>query len=866
MLLGKITRISLQLTIAAVMICAAGCSGRKDGGVFRTEALDASSWDASVWISAADAAVVDGPITGDARAADGASWFVSTVRNKKDVASAKWMTTGLGVYEIYVNGRLAGDEILKPGFTHTGKTRRSFTYDISGAIDTKAGAVNELSAQVTPGWWADKIVTPAGHSGMVGRKCAFRAVLELTYSDGSKELFGTGPENWKAGIAGPVTHASIFDGEEYDARILPGYDTPEKLSAPEINTEFKGRILPSEGAEIYFRHDLALSPSSIYVWKGVSGEGDDAYGRVEILREYKTGETIALDPGENLVVDFGQNCAAVPSFVFSADAGTVLECRPGELLNDGNGAKSRGMDGPEGSVHRQNLRTPDNGMILKYTFADSDTDASYCPRSTFFGYRYIAVSVSGPVKIKSIQSIPVSSVTQEMECGSITTGDESVNRLIANTLWGMRSNYLSVPTDCPQRNERLGWTADTQVFAETGTFFANTAAFFDKWMQDMTDSQDPEGGYPGVAPLAQYGNEMMRVGWADAGIIVPWTVWKQFGDTDIIEQCWDSMTRFIDHVEETRYDHNVLKNENHNYQWADWLSYEPLESCSGAIYRRDANGKRSLRPEAVEYWNYLSASYWVIDAGMMRDMAAATGKDAGRYEKMAAEAKDYIRKNFMTSDGRFRTEILNTMQTPALFALKNGIVEGEARDAMIARLKENFAAHDNCLQTGFLGTSILMPTLSENGMSDIAWELLFQRKNPSWLYSVDNGATTIWERWNSYMKESGMGPKGMNSFNHYAYGVVCEWLWETAAGIAADPAAPGFRHIIMKPVPDRRLGHLEAVYNSASGQIRSAWRYEGDNWIWEFTIPEGCTASVTLPGQTDSREYGAGSHEVTVAI
>lgn len=866
MLLGKITRISLQLSLAAAMICAAGCSGGKDGGVFRTEALDASSWDASVWISAADAAVVDGPITGDTRAADGASWFVSTVRNEKDVASAKWMTTGLGVYEIYVNGRLAGDEILKPGFTHTGKTRRSFTYDISGAIDTKAGAENKFSAQVTPGWWADKIVTPAGHYGMVGRKCAFRAVLELTYSDGSKELFGTGPETWKAGTAGPVTHASIFDGEEYDARILPGHDTPEKLSAPEINTEFNGRILPSEGAEVYFRRDLALSPARIYVWKGVSGEGDDAYGKVEILREYEAGETIALDPGENLVVDFGQNCAAVPSFVFSADAGTVLECRPGELLNDGNGAKSRGMDGPEGSVHRLNLRTPDNGMILKYTFADSDTDASYCPRSTFFGYRYIAVSVSGPVKIKSVQSIPVSSVTQEMECGSITTGDESVNRLIANTLWGMRSNYLSVPTDCPQRNERLGWSADTQVFAETGTFFANTSAFLKKWMQDMMDSQDPEGGYPGVAPLAQYGGDMMRVGWADAGIIVPWTVWKQFGDTDIIEQCWDSMTRFIDHVEETRYDHNVLKDENHDYQWADWLSYEPLESCSGAIYRRDANGKRSLRPEAVEYWNYLSASYWVIDAGMMRDMAEAIGKDSGRFEKMEAEARDYIRKNFMTSDGRFRTEILNTMQTPALFALKNGIVEGEAREAMIARLKENFALHGNCLQTGFLGTSILMPTLSENGMSDIAWELLFQRKNPSWLYSIDNGATTIWERWNSYMKESGMGPKGMNSFNHYAYGVVCEWLWETAAGIAADPAAPGFRHIIMKPVPDRRLGHLEAVYNSASGQIRSAWRYEGDNWIWEFTIPEGCTASVTLPGQTDSREYGAGSHEVTVAI
>ena len=200
------------------------------------------------------------------------------------------------------------------------------------------------------------------------------------------------------------------------------------------------------------------------------------------------------------------------------------------------------------------------------------------------------------------------------------------------------------------------------------------------------------------------------------------------------------------------------------------------------------------------------------------------------------------------------------MQTPALFALKNNILDGKAKENMIARLKENFAAHENCLQTGFLGTSILLPTLTENGMSDIAWELLFQRKNPSWFYSIDNGATTIWERWNSYMKDKGMGPQGMNSFNHYAYGVVCEWLWETAAGIASDPADPGFRHIIMKPVPDRRLGFMEAEYESAAGLIRSAWRYEGDECIWNFTIPEGAGASVTLPGETECKEYGPGDY------
>lgn len=853
--------------LIAGMAIVSACSNDNSGTAgHRVDALDDSVWDVSVWISAADAPVVSGAINDWTRSADGASWFMSTVENSRRVKNAKWMTTGLGVFDIYVNGKLVGDEILKPGFTHYAKTKRSFTYDITDAFNTGAGEKNVLSAQLTPGWWGDKIITPGGHDGMIGRKCAFRGVLELTYTDGSTEVFGTDTVSWKAGIAGPVTHASIFDGEEYDARILPGYDTPEKLGKPEVNTEFCGEILPSEGAEVYFRPDLALKPVKAYVWEEVESAGPEAYGKVKVKREYAPDEPMVVRPGENLVIDFGQNCSAVPSFVFSAEEGTELVCLPGELLNDGNGARSRGMDGPEGSVHRLNLRIPDSGMKLRYIFAGSDKDASFCPRSTFFGYRFISISASDEVCIKSIVSMPVTSVTKEMECGTITTGDEIVNRLISNTVWGMRSNYLSVPTDCPQRNERLGWTADTQVFSETGSFFANTASFFHKWMRDMMDTQSGTGGFPGVAPIAQYGGEMMRLGWADAGVIVPWVVWKQFGDTSIVNQCWQSMEKFMKHVNDTRYDHTALVNENMNYQWADWLSYEPLESCSGRAFGRDAAGHSYPLPDAVEYWDYLSASYWMIDAGMMRDMAEATGRDASVYEKMVSDAKEYIRDRFMTPEGRFKTGILNTMQTPALFALKNGIVEGDAKEAMKASLRENFAAHGNCLQTGFLGTSILMPVLTENGMSDIAWELLFQRKNPSWLYSVDNGATTIWERWNSYMKDSGMGPQGMNSFNHYAYGVVCEWLWETAAGIASDPSAPGFRHIVMKPVPDRRLGYLKAEYDSAAGLIKSSWRYEGDSWIWEFTIPEGATASVTLPGQTESEEYTAGSYNKVITL
>ena len=852
---------AISVVLVSVLLSLTGCVTEQQKVRYcMTEALDNSAWDASVWISVADAPVVQGVVwePGNWRSADGASWFISTVKNDKKVVSAKWMTTALGVYELYVNGEIVGDEVLKPGFTHYAKTKRSFTYDITNMLEKTAGSENILSVQVTPGWWGDKIITPAGHDGMIGKKCAFRGVLQLTYSDGSIQLFGSDTDNWKAGIAGPVKHAGIFDGEEYDAREPMGYLVADLFKTPEVNEEFKGEILPSAGAEIYLRKDLAMNPVKTYVWKDIENTKEEEYGKVVISREYTTGEEITLEAGETLVVDFGQNAAAIPSFVFKAAGGTTLTCLSGELLNDGNGAKSRGMDGPEGSVHRDNLRIASaGGMKLTYTFADNADFVSYYPHCTFFGYRFASITTTGQVTIQSLQSIPVTSISESLETGVITTGNESVNKLISNTLWGQRSNYLSVPTDCPQRNERLGWTADTQVFAETGTFFANTLSFFHKWMRDMRDSQSETGAFPGVAPLAQYGEDMMRLGWADAGIIVPWTIWKQFADISIIDENWEAMNRFMNHVNDTHYDHTALSAENGNYQWGDWLSYEPLESCGGGAFRETPKGRAPL-DDAISYWSYLGASYWLIDAEMMLDMAMATNRDATVYQRMVDDAKEYIKINFLKEDGSFKTDILNTMQTPALFALKNHLVDGSAKEAIIARLRKNFEEHDNCLQTGFLGTSILMQTLTDNGMGDIAYELLLQRKNPSWLYSVDNGATTIWERWNSYMID-----KGMNSFNHYAYGAVCAWIWETVAGIAADPKQPGFKHIIMKPLPDKRLGHLEANYQSAAGMIRSAWRYEGNQWIWEFTVPQGATASVTLPGETESKEYEAGSYTIT---
>ena len=861
---------SLAVIAAALMFpsTASGAEPQKhnEAGI-RTEALDNSAWRHSQWISVADAPVIRGSIEGDnILSADGAAWFVTEFKNDKKVTSARWMTTGLGVYNLYVNGKSIGAEVLKPGFTHYAKTKLSYTYDVTDAFNTKAGDTNTLSVQVTPGWWGDKIITPERHNGMIGKKVAFRGVLELTFADSSKKYIGSNTSDWAACIGGPVKHAAIFDGEEYDARVEPVHSITASMSKPEVNSEFPGNIYPSNGAEIYLREDLALKPVEAYTWKGVTGADENNHGKVVKVKEFKPGKTMELNPGETLVVDFGQNCAGVPQFEFSGAEGTVLTCLPAELLNDGNGANSRGMDGPEGSVHRLNLRAADNCFKMQYTFGDNDGWVSYRPECTFYGYRYISVTADKPVRIKSVCSVPVSSIAANLETGSLVTGNELINQLISNTVWGQRSNYLSVPTDCPQRNERLGWTADTQVFTETGTYFADTRDFFHKWMRDMRDSQGREGGFPGVAPAAQYGGELCRLGWSDAGVIVPWVVWKQFADTAIVNENWDAMERYMHHINNTKYRHEDLTSENGNFQWADWLSYEALESATGKRLYQDEKGNWHTRPEAYVYWDYLSGNYWLMDAEMMADMARATGRDAAVFEEMAANARKYLQETFLNTDGSFKTEVLNTMQTPALFALRGKLVEGQAKENTIKRLRENFAQHDNCLQTGFLGTSILMPTLTANGMTDIAYELLFQRKNPSWLYSVDNGATTIWERWNSYTKDNGMGPRDMNSFNHYAYGCVCEWLWKTMAGISADTSEPGFRRIIMKPIPHRRLGFVNAEYASAAGKIKSSWKYDKNRWNWSFTVPQGCVAEVTLPGETKSKEYTAGSYNISKII
>jgi alpha-L-rhamnosidase len=494
-------------------------------------------------------------------------------------------------------------------------------------------------------------------------------------------------------------------------------------------------------------------------------------------------------------------------------------------------------------------------MRIVYTFAGEGWE-DYLPRFTFFGYRYLSLTATGDVEIESVSSIPVTSIRKDMEIGKIETGDKSLNRFIGNVYWGQLSNYLSVPTDCPQRNERLGWSADTQVFCEAGAFNADTRSFFRKFTRDLRDSVCKDGGYPSVAPFAQYGNETFSLGWADAGVIVPWTIWRQFGDVGIVNDNWAAMSKFVRKIDEKKYDFESRL----DFIYADWLSYETFETCGNKF---GSWKKWQNDPDAKNYRLYLAACYWLYDARLMSEMGRATGRheEAEWFDASAKRALGYIRGRFLETDGLL-LKPMRHLQTANVFALKHGIMEGAAKAATKELLLKSIREHGDCLQTGFLGTGFLMDALTECGAADVAYTLLLQHKNPSWLYSVDQGATTVWERWNSYTKKDGFGPVDMNSFNHYAYGAVLAWMYRTMAGIAADSSAPGFKRIVMAPKPDRRIGWVKAEYKSAAGLVKSSWRYEGDEWIWTFTVPEGAVARVTVPGESKSGDYFSGTYTV----
>ncbi len=770
-----------------------------------------------------------------------AASFEKRFVNGGTIRRATWNVTAQGVFEAFANGRRVGDDFLKPGATESGKCRHVYSYDVTGVLDRRSGATNVLSATVTPGWWCDQMMRPAPGvktSWQLGKEIAFRGELCIELANGGRQTVGT-DESWLAAYTGPVVTAGIYEGEVYDARRKA-----EGLKPVRVNTEFAGELRPA-AAKTTLRRDLAMRPREAYVVSGAEGATESAFGVAKVVRRYAGGDVFRLGPGEMLVVDFGQNCSAVPYFDVEGEAGAELVMRTAEMLNESNGEKSRGNDGPAGTPYLASLRDAYAGV--RYTLRDGLQ--SYMPRYTYFGYRYLGVTATKPVAIRRLVSTPVSSVTKEMEAGRVVTGNARVNRLLENIRWGLLSNYISSPTDCPQRDERLGWTADAQVFMNSAAYLADTREFLGKYLADLRDAQRTNGCYACFVPNVRHTihRPWGSAGWTDAGVIIPYRLWKWYGERRFVDESWDSMTRYMKFLESDAVPYRI----NHG----DWLAFEHHVKLEKDL-SGDAMDPRQIKP--------LNAYFRVWMAMLMKEMAAATGRadDERHYADEEARLRRAFADAYVGPDGTIKDEYKG--QCNDLYMIRLGLCgNAAALEATKRDLVDNIKAHGNRLQTGFLGTAILMPTLTfEAGAPELAYSLLLQDAFPSWLYSVDQGATTVWERWNGYTKDAGFGPVGMNSFNHYAYGCVLEWVFSAAAGIRQGDGAVGWSRFTLAPLPDRRLGRLEAEYRSPAGLIKSAWRYEGDKWIWDFTVPEGAEADVTLPGAAEATKYSAGSYHI----
>ncbi|MBD5225868.1 MAG: family 78 glycoside hydrolase catalytic domain [Bacteroidales bacterium] len=757
----------------------------------------------------------------------------------REIKSATLFTSGLGIYDLFVNDTRVGHtqpdgttryEELKPGRTDYNHRVPYQMHDVTGLL---AAGKNAVGAIVTDGWWRGDVA----HGAYGNPELAFIAKLVIDYADGTSETIVT-DQNWMSSTGGAMRRGDIYEGEIYDARLeTPWCSADATLTGwhgVEFSNEFKGVIQALASAPIEELTEFGMVPQSATVFKTPVHTDGDA-GMIDIVSKYDNVSAITLRKGESVIYDFGQNFAGWVEFTVKGERGNRVRLRYSEMLND-TGEKSRGNDGPGGSLYLLNLRSAKAQTF--YTLAGRENGETYRPTMTFFGFRYCEITATEDVEIMSVKGRPVS--TRMSDTGTFECSHPDVNRLFNNVIWSQRSNFIGIPTDCPQRDERLGWAADTQIFARTALYNADAATFYHHWMETVRDGQNSEGAFPNVSPWESWDGNGAGA-WADAGIVVPWMVYLMHGDTSIIEENYAAMEKYMNWL--SRQTGDGYQYNGAGTTFGDWLAFVNTDS------------------------RYVSVCYYAYDVKLMEKMSRALSKEEGdTYDQKAKKYADLFEK----IRAEFKRRYINggvpsqATQTGYLLALHFGLLpDEEAIQKTVDRLESAITSNREKLNTGFVGTGVINQTLSENGLDHKAYNLLMQRECPSWLYSVDQGATTTWERWDSYRLDNGFGDYTMNSFNHYAYGAVAEWIYSFMAGIDTDESEAGFKHIILRPTPDNRttlpagqkiITHAGATYNSVHGLISSKWN-NGDELSYEAEIPANTTATLYLPAETTKDEF-----------
>ena len=672
--------------------------------------------------------------------------------------------TAQGVYELSLNGQRVSNDVFMPGWTDY-KQRIYYTaYDVTDLL--KEGP-NAIGAILGDGWFRGNISCVGQNK--YGNKLRFKAQLHIDYDNGQSKILTT-DSDWKASY-GPILESDMQAGEVYDARLeMPGWNQAgfDQSSWSPIVT------------------GSSIKPL-LQAYPGVP---------VRAVKELPAVKVTEPTPG-TYVFDLGQNFSGWARLKVNGQAGDEVTMIFAEMLKD------------DGSAYTINLRSA--RAVDTYVLKGGGEEV-WEPRFTFHGFRY--VQVTGLKEKPTADAITgIVLYSDSPESSSFECSNPMVNKIQENIVWGQRSNYLEVPTDCPQRDERLGWTGDTQVFIRTGCYNQDVSEFFTKWMVDLMDTQNRQGLFGNQAPVF-HGHG--AAAWACAGIICPWTIYKVYGDTRMIETHYDAMVRYMDACGKD----GLGGRKAHT--WGDWLA------------------PAGRPPTAL-----ISAAYHAYTTSLMAEMAVALGKidDATKYNKQFQDIRAHFQKTFVKADGKIESEL----QTAYCMALSFDLLTAAQRKQAEAHLIERIKKDNYHLSSGFLGIPILLPTLTDMGRSDIAYRMIQNTTYPSWGYSIEQGATTIWERWNSYSKDKGFGDVKMNSFNHYSLGACGEWMFRSMLGIETDGA--GFKKITMKPELGEGITWAKGHYDSIQGRISSDWKIENKTFHWNITVPANTTATVYVPAK-----------------